>query len=99
MAAATTMVVAMSCAGAVPDMAAVIATAGPAIATIGISSEIEIAPRIGCHRCDRRDDHRVSARAEGRTKSASREEIAEAQRQDDARKPQTSPAAIVCSTW
>src|SRR5438270_6363190 len=47
MVAATTMVTAILRGGATPDMAPVIATASPAIATTGISSEIEITPLFG----------------------------------------------------
>ena len=103
MAAATTMVVAISRGGAVPDIAVVIATAGPAIATTGISSEIEITPRIGLVTAAIAATTMVVKRAIPRA-SGTKSRISPKNRRfprlserTTARNPQTNPAASVGS--
>jgi hypothetical protein len=87
----------------VPDIAVVIATAGPAIATTGISSEIEITPRSGLVTAAIAATTIVVKRAIPRA-SGTKSRISPKKRRfprlresTTARKPLTNPAASVCS--
>ena len=103
--AATTMVAAMACVEATPDMAAVMAAAGPAIATTGISSEIETAPRIGLVTAPIAATTIVvnsampSAIGTESRITPKKRRLPRLSDMTTARKPQTSPAASVCRAW